>query len=46
MTNYLIRRSAQMLVVLFFSALASYALLSAAPGGPLQGLLQQTQSST
>lgn len=40
MTNYLIRRIIQMLIVLFFSAMASYALLNLAPGGPLQGLRQ------
>jgi peptide/nickel transport system permease protein len=38
MTNYLIRRIVQMLVVLFFSSIASYALLNLAPGGPLTGL--------
>ncbi|MBI3241939.1 MAG: ABC transporter permease [Chloroflexi bacterium] len=45
MFNYLIRRSAQMLVVLFFSAAASYALLNLAPGGPLAGLAQAQQNS-
>lgn len=40
MTNYLIRRVFQMLIVLFFSAMASYALLNLAPGGPLTGLRQ------
>jgi peptide/nickel transport system permease protein len=38
MTNYLIRRIFQMTVVLFFSAVASYALLNLAPGGPLSFL--------
>lgn len=45
MGNYLIRRSIQMLVVLFFSGMATYALLNLAPGGPLQGLRQQAQTS-
>ena len=40
MTNYLIRRVLQMIVILFFSSMASYALLNLAPGGPLQGLRQ------
>ncbi len=40
MSTYLARRTLQMLVVLFFSAVASYALLNLAPGGPLQGLRQ------
>lgn len=40
MINYLIRRSLQMLLVLFLSAIASYALLNMAPGGPLSGLRQ------
>ncbi len=35
MFNYLVRRIIQMAVVLFFSSLASYALLNLAPGGPL-----------
>jgi peptide/nickel transport system permease protein len=38
MVFYLIRRFLQMIVVLFFSAAASYALLSLAPGGPLSFL--------
>lgn len=46
MTTYLIRRSFQMLVVLFLSALASYWLLTVAPGGPWEGLLQQQSSAT
>jgi peptide/nickel transport system permease protein len=44
MTNYLIRRVFQMIVVIFLSAAASYALLNLAPGGPLAGL-RQVQSS-
>ena len=46
MTNYLIRRSFQMLIVLFLSALACYWLLSIAPGGPWEGLLTQQGSAT
>lgn len=38
MANYLIRRIFQMTIVLFFSAVASYALLNLAPGGPLSFL--------
>lgn len=45
MTNYLIRRSLQMVLVLFFSAVVTYALLNLAPGGPLQGIRQRTQTS-
>jgi peptide/nickel transport system permease protein len=46
MANYLIRRSFQMLVVLFFSGLVTYILLNIAPGGPTQGLRQQVGTST
>ncbi len=46
MTNYLLRRGFQMFIVLFFSALVTYALLNLAPGGPLQGLRQQVGTST
>jgi peptide/nickel transport system permease protein len=35
MFNYIVRRALQMIVVLFFSSAASYALLNLAPGGPL-----------
>lgn len=45
MTTYLIRRFFQMILVLFISAVATYALLNFAPGGPLQGLRQRTQDS-
>ncbi len=41
MTNYLIRRSFQMLMVLFFSALVTYTLLTLSPGGPWEELLAQ-----
>jgi peptide/nickel transport system permease protein len=40
MSTYLIRRVIQMVIVLFFSSMASYALLNFAPGGPLTGLRQ------
>jgi peptide/nickel transport system permease protein len=46
MTNYLIRRSLQMLMVLFFAAVATYTLLSLAPGGPWEELLAQQSSAT
>jgi peptide/nickel transport system permease protein len=45
MANYLIRRSIQMLIVLFLSSLACYWLLSLAPGGPWEGLLTQQQNA-
>ncbi len=38
MTNYLIRRAFQMVLVVLFSSLAIYILLNVAPGGPLSGL--------
>lgn len=38
MTNYLIRRSIQMLFVVFLSSVAIYLLLNLAPGGPLAGI--------
>ena len=37
MTNYLIRRFFQMMVVVLLSTLAIYVLLNVAPGGPLSG---------
>ncbi|MBI4631722.1 MAG: ABC transporter permease [Chloroflexi bacterium] len=40
MFNYLVRRFVQMVIVLFFSAIASYTLMSLAPGGPLSFLAQ------
>ena len=40
MFNYLVRRFVQMTIVLFFSAIASYTLMSLAPGGPLSFLAQ------
>jgi peptide/nickel transport system permease protein len=42
MSTFLIRRVLQMIVVLFLSSVASYALLNLVPGGPLQGLRQST----
>jgi peptide/nickel transport system permease protein len=44
MTNYLLRRTFQMLIVLLLSAAVTYALLMLAPGGPLQGLRQLQQN--
>ena len=44
MTAYFIRRILQMIVVLFISAIATYALLNLAPGGPLTGLRQVQQT--
>ncbi|GAB4520782.1 MAG: hypothetical protein Fur0018_00620 [Anaerolineales bacterium] len=38
MTNYLIRRAFQMVLVVLLSSLAIYVLLNVAPGGPLSGL--------
>jgi peptide/nickel transport system permease protein len=46
MINYLIRRVFQMILVLLFSALASYILLNMAPGGPLVGLQQAQRRLT
>ena len=43
MTAYFIRRILQMILVVLISAVASYALLNLAPGGPLQGLRQVQQ---
>jgi len=44
MAAYLVRRVFQMILVIFISAIASYALLNLAPGGPLAGLRQIQQS--
>jgi peptide/nickel transport system permease protein len=41
MTNYLIRRSIQMILVLFFASLVTYTLMALAPGGPWEELLAQ-----
>ncbi len=45
MTAYLVRRVFQMIIVVLVSAVATYALLSLAPGGPLAGLRQRQQST-
>lgn len=45
MTGFLIRRLIQMMIVILLSAAASYALLNFAPGGPLAGLRQTSQSA-
>ena len=44
MTAFYIRRLIQMVLVVFISAVATYALLNLAPGGPLAGLRQIQQS--
>jgi peptide/nickel transport system permease protein len=44
MTAFFVRRIIQMIVVLLISAVASYALLNLAPGGPLAGLRQTQQT--
>jgi len=44
MTAYFIRRILQMILVIFISAVATYALLNLAPGGPLAGLRQVQQT--
>jgi peptide/nickel transport system permease protein len=41
MTNYLIRRVFQMVLVVLLAALFTYFLFNIAPGGPLAGLAQQ-----
>lgn len=45
MVGYLVRRVLQMILVVFISAMATYALLSLAPGGPLAGLRQIASNS-
>ncbi|MDI6769583.1 MAG: ABC transporter permease [Anaerolineales bacterium] len=45
MSVYLVRRVLQMILVIFLSSVATYALLSLAPGGPLAGLRQIQQSA-
>lgn len=44
MTAYLIRRVLQSILVVFISAVATYVMLSFAPGGPMAGLRQIQQS--
>lgn len=46
MTNYLIRRVFQMVVVVFLAALFTYFLFNVSPGGPLAGIQQQQQRLT
>jgi ABC-type dipeptide/oligopeptide/nickel transport system permease component len=38
MTNYLIRRGFQMVIVVILATITIYGLLNAVPGGPLSGL--------
>jgi peptide/nickel transport system permease protein len=45
MTAFFIRRIFQMILVVLISAVASYALLNLAPGGPLAGLRQTQQNA-
>lgn len=45
MGAFFVRRIFQMIIVVLISAVASYALLNLAPGGPLAGLRQQQQSA-
>ena len=46
MTNYLIRRILQMILVIFLAALFVYFLFNISPGGPLAGLQQQQRRLT
>lgn len=46
MTNYLIRRVFQMVLVVLLSTVAIYVLLNVAPGGPLSGLRLGTDRKT
>ena len=46
MTNYLIRRFFQMILVILLSTVAIYMLLNIAPGGPLSGLKLGTNLKT
>lgn len=45
MGAFFVRRIIQMILVVLISAVASYALLNLAPGGPLAGLRQQQQNA-
>jgi peptide/nickel transport system permease protein len=45
MTNFLIRRTISMAIVLLISTMAIFALLTAAPGGPLDGLRMRSSSA-
>ena len=44
MTAYLLRRVLQSILVVFISAVATYVMLSFAPGGPMAGLRQIQQT--
>ena len=46
MTNYLIRRIIQMILVVFLAALFTYFLFNISPGGPLTGIQQQQRRLT
>lgn len=46
MTAYLIRRFIQMFIVLIVSSMAIYTLLNMVPGGPFDGLLQNSDRKT
>ncbi|NUQ37600.1 MAG: ABC transporter permease [Caldilineales bacterium] len=46
MTNYLIRRIIQMMLVVLLAALFTYFLFNISPGGPLAGIQQQQQRLT
>ena len=46
MTNYLIRRFFQMIIVVFLSTVAIYVLLNVAPGGPLSGIQLSADQKT
>ena len=46
MTNYLIRRILQMIVVIFVAAIFVYFLFNISPGGPLAGIQQQQRRLT
>lgn len=46
MTNYLIRRVLQMILIIFLAALFTYFLFNISPGGPLAGIQQQQQRLT
>ena len=45
MATYLLRRFLQLILVVWLSTIVIYALLNAAPGGPLSGLRQQAGGS-
>ncbi len=45
MTNFLIRRALQAVLVLFFSSIAVFSLLYLAPGGPLSQIIEQKRQT-